>query len=96
MGRGPARPIKVRVDGPARPGSSISQTMGRGPAPPGPDRPGPSNFHMGRGPSNFQDYRPGPARSITFSKLSAQPGPAHHIIKIVGPARPAFSAHDMP
>ena len=79
MGRGRARPIKFRVNGPrprpthqvliswaaARPGPSIFQTMGRGPA-----RPGPSYFQkMGRCP----------ARTVRFSKLSARPGPARHI-----------------
>ena len=62
MGRGPARPIKFREDGPrpgpahqifigwaeARPGSSIFQRMGRGPAQP-------ITFSISHGPA-----RPGP------------------------------------
>ena len=29
-----------------------------------------------------------PARPIIFSKLSSRPDPAHHIVKILGPAQP--------
>ena len=56
-------------------------------------RPGPSNFHMmGRGPARsiklpHDGPQPGPARPTNFSKLSARPGPAHHIFSFFGPAR---------
>ena len=60
-------------------------------------RPGPSTFQMkknswmpGRGPNrpiNFSNYRPGPARPVTFSEISARPGPTRHNFQI-GPARP--------
>ena len=39
----------------------------------------------------FEISRPGPARSIIFSKFSTRPGRAHHMFKILGPARPGPS-----
>ena len=73
----------------ARPGPSIFQRMGRGPARPikipedGP-RPDPAD-HV------FKFSRPGPARSIKFSKVSARPGPSHFETFRPGPARPGPS-----
>ena len=71
IGRGPARPVKI-------------QRMGRGPTQPitfsifhGPAWPG---------PSIFQKSRPHPARRITYSKVSALPGPARHNF-LIGQAR---------
>ena len=40
------------------------------------------------GPLNLQMMGHDPARPITFSKVSALPGPAHHILKTLGPAWP--------
>ena len=48
---------------------------------------------MGRGPTQpitFSNFH-GPARPINFSKVSARPGPAYHIFKSLGPARPGPS-----
>ena len=82
MGRGPARPIKFREDGP-RPG--LAHLNFRGWAAP---RPSPSHFHF------FHDA----ARPINFSKVSARPiaflesrpGPARPDLSYfqIGPAWP--------
>ena len=69
-----------------RPGPSIFQRMGRGPARPiknSEDGPRPGLAHH-----IFIFSRPGPARPINFSKVSARLSPAHHIFKSLGPARP--------
>ena len=55
-------------------------------------RPDPSNFErMGRGPARsikFQRMGRCPTQPITFSTCTVGPGPAHHIFKSLGPARP--------
>ena len=79
VGRGPARPIIFRDDGPRPvPAKNFSDD--------GP-RPGPAHQISWRlecgqnlgpartGPSNVQILAPGPVRPITFSKISARPGP---------------------
>ena len=72
-----------------RPGPSIFDMMGRGPALPvkfaedGP-RPGPAHqFFRG-----WAAARPSPSH---FQKLTARPGPAHPFFKRLGPARPGPS-----
>ena len=92
---------------PAWPGP-IFYMMGRGPA-----RPikfnlvgrGPPSIFRGwaatrPGPLIFQKIGRGPAQPITFSKIHGRPGPAHHFLKSLGPARPGPShgseAHETP
>ena len=72
MGRGPARPIKISVDGPDRTHHIFNFSR------PGPARP--INFSK-------VSAQPGPARPIKFSKVSARYGPARQNFQI-GPARP--------
>ena len=74
MGQGQVRPIKFCFGEP-RPGPARQNFRGWAAAQPG--------------PSNFQRMGPGPAQTITFflihgpaltfSKVSARPGPAHHM-----------------
>ena len=82
-----------------RPGPSIFDMMGRGPAHQiliwwAAARPGPSIFTGWAAarprPSIFHRMGGGPARPINFSEDGPRPGPAHHISKNSrpGPARP--------
>ena len=79
---GPARPTNFWCDG-LRPGPARQILRGLAAA-----RPGPSNFlRMGRGPGEpitFGEFhgpaRPGTALLITFSNVSARPGPAHDMV----------------
>ena len=91
MGHDPAHPIKFREDG-ARPDPAHQFFRGWAAV-----RPGPSIFRrMGCDPTQpitFSIFH-GPARPTIFLKVSARPGPAHHIFEMLGPARPASTAHD--
>ena len=110
MGRGPGRPVKTRgpshgQDGCRSSRSSIHLSWAAartGPAhqflDDGP-RPGPAHqisgccAAAGPGPSHFRSFTARPA-SHFFPKFSARPGPADHVFKILGPARPGLPAHD--
>ena len=77
MGRGPARPIKFRDDGPQ----------------PGPAHPFRSFQTMGGGPAHrisgcWAVARPGPSHHRSFT---ARPGLVHHFPKILDAARPGPS-----
>ena len=84
MGRGPARPIKFREDGP-RPGPAHQNFRGWAAA-----RPSPSDFQISTARPGLahQIFRSlGPARPITFPNVSVRPGQARRNFQI-GPARP--------